>query len=67
MFSIKESLKYGWQKSKEHLELVLFTTLLTLGVGFFVGDKKYGFFNFLLMIFLLIIRIGYTKIFFENL
>ncbi len=63
MFSIKESLKYGWQKSKEHLELVLFTTLLTLGVGFFVGDKKYGFFNFLLMIFLLIIRIGYTKIF----
>ena len=63
MFSIKESIKYGWNKSKEHMELILFSTLLILGVGFFVGDKRYGFFNFLLMIFLLIIRIGYTKIF----
>jgi uncharacterized membrane protein len=72
MFSIKESLKYGWQKSKEHLELVLFSTLLILATGSLTelgqnsgfGHKGgLSFFGFIVMIFLIIIRIGYTKIF----
>lgn len=70
MFSIKETIKYGWRKSKEHLELVLFSTLLILAVGSLVGgfgDHKEGL-NFSMLgfvgtIFLIIIRIGYTKIF----
>lgn len=61
MFSIKESLKYGWNKSKEHMEIVLFTTLLILAVsslptkGFFLGLA--------LFVFSIILKIGYTKIF----
>jgi len=71
MFSIKETLKYGWNKSKEHLELILFSTLLILTVGSVTGDfgdhNRGGFnfslFGFVATIFLIIIRIGYTKIF----
>jgi uncharacterized membrane protein len=69
MFSIQESLKYAWQKVKEHMELVLFTTLLILAVGSISGggDSEKGFkislLGFLVTIFLIIIRIGYTKIF----
>jgi uncharacterized membrane protein len=69
MFSIKESLKSGWQKSKEHMELVLFATLLVLAVGSLTGgagDHK-GFsvslLGILAVIFSIIIRIGYIKIF----
>lgn len=72
MFSIKETLKYGWQKSKENMELVFFATLLTLAVGMFtevidVGGQSQGvrfsLLGFLALIFSLIIRIGYNKIF----
>jgi uncharacterized membrane protein len=70
MFSIKESVKYGWNKSKEHLELVLFSTLLVLAIGSLVGsidDHRGGLnistFGFVGAIFMIIIRIGYNKIF----
>ena len=76
MFSIETSIKYGWQKIKEHMELVLFTTFLILAVGSLTGFGDNGgqghegvyfsglsLFGFLVMIFLIIIRIGYTKIF----
>jgi uncharacterized membrane protein len=61
MFSIKESIKYGWRKSKEHLELVLFSTLLILGVGSLVG--RASILGLVGIIFSIIVRIGYTKIF----
>lgn len=72
MFSIKESIKYGWSKAKEHMELVFFTTFLLLAVGLLSELKGYGsgsdfgsfgLLNFLAVIFMIIIRIGYTKIF----
>jgi len=70
MFLIKESIKYGWNKCKEHMELILFTTLLILAVGILsgdLGDNKRGIdFSMLWLIgtiFSIIIRIGYTKIF----
>jgi uncharacterized membrane protein len=65
MFSIKESIKYGWQKFKENVEISLFATLLILAVGALTGGGKGGGFLFgiLAMVFLIIIRIGYTKIF----
>lgn len=77
MFSIRESIKYGWQKSKENLELVLFTTFLILAVGSLTsfGDTggrgyntglnlpQFSLFGLMVTIFMMIIRIGYTKIF----
>lgn len=70
MFSVKASLKYGWNKAKENMELVLFTTLLILAVGVLtgnIGDNKRGIdismLWFIGTIFSIIIRIGYTKIF----
>ena len=70
MFSIKESVKYGWAKTKENMELVLFATLLILAVGSLSGkmDSNYKGFDFSLLgliatIFLIIVRIGYNKIF----
>lgn len=69
MFSIKESIKYGWQKSKEHLEIVFFSTLLILAVcGLIEGVDSYGnsgfsLLTFIASIFMVIIRIGYNKIF----
>lgn len=66
MFSIKESLKQGWQKTKEHVELCLSTTLVLLVAGSLVGEGS-GLGTFLLALALIvvtiIIRIGYTKIF----
>jgi len=72
MFSIKESVKYGWQKCKEHLKLVLFATFLVLAVSSVsgLGDASKGgyginlsLFGIIVMIFLVIVKIGYTKIF----
>jgi uncharacterized membrane protein len=69
MFSIKESVKYGWYKSKEHMKLVLFATLLVLAISSLtggVGDHKglgVSLFGILATIFLIIVKIGYTKIF----
>lgn len=62
MFSIKESIKYGWYKAKEHMELVLFTTLLILAVGSLTGVEPF-LLGFIAIIFSIIVRIGYTKIF----
>lgn len=70
MFSIKESVKYGWEKTKEHMELALFTTLLVLAVSSLAGgidDRSFhlssSLFGLVVTIFLIIIKIGYTKIF----
>jgi uncharacterized membrane protein len=70
MFSIKESFKYGWQKLKEHMELVLYATLLILAVSSLTGafsgrghSVAVPLFNVIATIFLIIVRIGYTKIF----
>ncbi|MEK7116658.1 MAG: hypothetical protein AAB837_00645 [Patescibacteria group bacterium] len=66
MFSIKESLKFGWEKFKANLEISLLTTLLMVAVGSLTGkeDMVLGWlFAFALVVFLIIIRIGYTKIF----
>jgi uncharacterized membrane protein len=67
MFSIKESIKYGWNKSKENMELVLFATLLVLAVSSLIGGlgsrPGISLFGFIVTIFVIIVRIGYTKIF----
>jgi len=68
MFSIKESIKYGWEKSKEHMELVLFTTLLILAVGSIAGgfgenQNELSLIGIIAIIFGIIIKIGYNKIF----
>ena len=63
---IKNAIRYGWGKTKENLEISIFTTLLMLIVGVVSGGGK-GFFKSILgilaTIFLLVIRIGYNKIF----
>ncbi len=67
MFSIKDSIKYGWEKFKVNVELSLLTTLLMLAVGSLAGEGRFHFGTFLLglaiVVFAIIIRIGYTKIF----
>jgi uncharacterized membrane protein len=61
MFSIKESVKYGWEKLKDNMEIGILTTLLLLALGFIPGM---GFFlSLAIFVFLIILRIGYTKIF----
>ncbi len=60
MFSFKESIKYGWERMKENFQLTFFATLLLVAVGAMTGGRVLG---FLAMIFLLILRIGYLKIF----
>jgi uncharacterized membrane protein len=61
MFSIKESIKYGWQKLKANMEVSLLVTLLVLAVGSLPG--KGFFFGLALLVFSIILKIGYTKIF----
>jgi uncharacterized membrane protein len=65
MFSITESIKYGWAKMKENMQLSLFSTLLMLAVGSVSGGRRGGaaVLGILATIFLIIVRIGYTKIF----
>lgn len=66
MFSIKESIKYGWGKFRENISISVLTTLLLLAAGSLSMDENRGkafFFNLALSAFLLILRIGYTKIF----
>lgn len=70
MFSIGESIRYGWNKAKEHVELVLLATLLTLAISALVegiGNNKQNLSTTLLWLlgtlFLIIIKIGYYKIF----
>jgi uncharacterized membrane protein len=61
MFSIKESIQYGWRMMRENMKLCLFSTLLLVAAGAF--SKVDGLLSLLLIIFMLIIRIGYTKIY----
>lgn len=67
MFSIKESIKYGWAKFKENKEISLLTTLLLLAVGAVSSDKEIHLNNFIfnlaVIIFMVIIRMGYNKIY----
>lgn len=69
MFSIKESLKYAWYKCKENWKLVFWTTLFVIALESLLGeiDQKDNFGFFILgvigTILLVIVRIGYTKIF----
>lgn len=66
-FSIKESLRFAWDKFKMNAELSLGATLLVLAVSFFMGSEKHGngwgILTLAVMVISLIIRIGYTKIF----
>jgi uncharacterized membrane protein len=61
MFSIKESIKYGWRKLKTNMEVGLLATLLMSAVGSLPG--KGFFFGLALLVFTIILKIGYTKIF----
>ncbi len=65
MIAIKESFKYGWDKARENMEISIFSTLLMVAVGALTGGKGTGrsILGFLAAIFLIIVRIGYTKIF----
>jgi uncharacterized membrane protein len=70
MFSIEESIKYGWRKLKENMELSLLTTFLVLvvsGLGGGIGSDNHSIIillsNLIVFVFLIIIKIGYTKIF----
>ncbi|OHA97702.1 MAG: hypothetical protein A3E02_01745 [Candidatus Zambryskibacteria bacterium RIFCSPHIGHO2_12_FULL_38_34] len=70
MFSIKESIKYGWLKLKEHTELVLYATLLVLAIsslngGIGSGNRSFviPLFNLVVIVSSIIIKIGYNKIF----
>lgn len=61
MFTIKESFKYGWETFKSHLEIALLSTLLTLGVGILTESRHV--IGLLATVFLIIVQIGYFKIF----
>lgn len=70
MFSIKESIKYGWEKFKANLNLSLGSTLLVVvlsSLGEVFDEKDMGISSFVLVIALVVLsviaRIGYTKIF----
>ena len=66
MFSISESVKYGWAMMKENMHLSVLSTLLMLAVGAVSGGGKGLFkslFGILAAILLIVIRIGYSKIF----
>lgn len=67
MFSIKESLKYGWEKFK--IEKAVWAVTLAMGILYLLssggsGNKpfSYGLISLLAFVAILIARIGYTKI-----
>ncbi|MEK7635096.1 MAG: hypothetical protein AAB446_01535 [Patescibacteria group bacterium] len=61
MFSIKESIMYGWEKTKKHMELALYSTLLILAISWLAGGLSS--IGLIILIFMIIVNIGYTKIF----
>jgi len=66
MFSIKVSLDYGWAKVKENMQISVLATLLMLAVSAISGGKRRAvgtIVSLAAVVFGLIIRIGYTKIF----
>ncbi len=66
MFSIKSAVKYGWTKFKENLQPNILWTLILLALGSMPSPKK-GisaiFFAIAVTIVMIIVRIGYTKVF----
>ena len=69
IFTIKESLVYGWGKFKENAELSILTTLFVLALGFASPEqmRDYGILGLLstilIGVLLIIVEIGYRKIF----
>jgi uncharacterized membrane protein len=63
MFSIKESINYGWQKMKEDMKFVLLTTLI-LGIILAISGME-NIFGFIFAIVGIVVRIGYTKIYLQ--
>jgi uncharacterized membrane protein len=66
MFSIKSALRYAWDKFKTTAQLSLAWTLMLLAVSSMPGSKKGPvaiFFAIAITILIIIIRIGYTKVF----
>lgn len=65
MPKISDSIKFGWNKVKENMEISIFSTLLVLAVGALTGGKGFArsFLTILATIFLMIVRIGYNKIY----
>lgn len=62
MFSIKQSIEYGWEKFRANLQLSLLSTLLMVAVGY-TGDRMHWSISLIFAITSMIISIGYTKIF----
>lgn len=63
---IKTSIKYGWERVKENMQISLLSTLLMLALGAISGGGKgltKSLLGILAAVFLIIVRIGYTKIF----
>jgi uncharacterized membrane protein len=61
MFSISESISYGWQKMKENMKLSIITTLVIGIISILSGmDNVFG---FIFVIIGMIAQIGYTKIY----
>src|SRR3989344_5163600 len=58
MFPIKESIKYGWLKLKEHTELVLYATLLVLAVSSLNGGIWSGNRSFVIPLFNLVVIVS---------
>ena len=64
MFSIKESIKYGWEKFKANKEIVLLTTLFLFAISSLGNANNKAFFwTLAVMVFSVILKIGYTRIF----
>ncbi len=61
MFTIKDSFKYGWETFKSHLETAILSTILILAVGMLTESKHV--IGLLATVFLIIVQIGYFKIF----
>lgn len=67
MFSIKDSLRNGWEKFKANMGISLLATLLLIALSSLTNNKMAHFdtfiFSLAIAVFTIIIRIGYTKIF----
>lgn len=68
MFSVKQSIKIGWEKFKAHAGICALTTLLMLALSSFSWKDDHfnpGIFLFFIavMVLSMIVKIGFTKIF----
>ncbi len=68
-FTIGESFKYAWEKLKQNIGISLLATLLVLATSSLTNTFEFNKNDFIfllaLVVFVLIIRIGYNKIFLE--